>query len=122
MKKFLILAVVVCTAVILFSNCHTTKKSTSSTNSQTNTTATVTYSGNLQSIIATKCSPCHIPARGGNKKPLDTYDHLKESIVDAIRRIQLNPSDPGFMPFRNAKLSEDTIAVFTQWRDAGTPQ
>src|ERR1043165_4878579 len=108
MKKYLILGMAVCFAVILFSNCHTTKKTASTTPASTSTPA-VTYSANVKSIIETKCSPCHIPSRGGNKKALDTYDNLKGSISDVIRRVQLNPGDPGFMPFKNAKLSDSTI-------------
>ncbi|HEY2721180.1 MAG TPA: hypothetical protein VGI82_05625 [Chitinophagaceae bacterium] len=118
MKKYLVLAAIVCMAVLLFSNCHTQKKSMSTTPS----TAAVTYAGNLQAIIQTRCSPCHVPSKGGNKKALDTYDGLKGSIVDAVSRIQLNPGDRGFMPFRSAKLGADTIAMFVQWRDGGTPQ
>ena len=125
MKKYLFLAAIVCTAVIVLSNCHTQKKSTTSTATTTNTapsTATVAYSANVKSIVETNCSPCHFPAKGGNKKPLDSYENLKGSIDDALRRVQLNPTDMGFMPFKHAKLSDSTIAILTQWRDAGMPE
>ena len=37
-----------------------------------------------------------------------------------IRRIELNPTDKGFMPFRKTeKLSDSTIAVFKQWKADG---
>jgi len=119
MKKYLVIAIVICTTVILFSNCHTAKKTMTST---TTTTPSVTYAVNLKSLVETNCSPCHIPSKGGNKKALDTYDGLKGSIDDAIRRIELNPTDKGFMPFKHDKLSDSTIAIFTQWRDSGTPE
>ena len=124
MKKYLFLAAIVCTAVILFSNCHTQKKSTTSTTTTNTapTTAKVAYSANVKSVVETNCSPCHFPSKGGNKKPLDSYDNLKGSIDDVIRRVQLNPTDMGFMPFKHQKLSDTTIAILTQWRDAGMPE
>lgn len=118
MKKYLILAVIICATVFLFSNCHTQKKGMASTSP----IATVTYASAVKSVVAANCTPCHIPANGGNKTPLDTYDNLKANIDNVIHRIQLNPTDKGFMPFKHAKLSDSTIAVFTQWRDAGMPQ
>ena len=36
-----------------------------------------------------------------------------------ITRISLTPAEKGFMPFKNAKLSDDVIAVFKQWRSDG---
>jgi cytochrome c553 len=117
MKKYLGLAVLICLSVILFSNCHSAKKSMAK-----NTTPKITYSTNVRDVVAANCSPCHIPEKGGNKTPLDTYDKLKANIDSVIRRIGLNPGDKGFMPFKRAKLSDSTIAIFTQWRDAGTPE
>jgi len=123
MKKYVFLAALICLAVILFSNCHSSKKTTSSTTTTpTATTPAVTYASTVKSVVETNCTPCHFPAKGGSKKPLDTYENLKGSIDDAIRRIQLNPTDMGFMPMMHQKLSDSTIAVFKQWRDAGTPQ
>ena len=120
MKKYLFLAAVICVAIVLFSNCHTSKKAMTSTSAPA--APTVVYSENVKSIVEMNCSPCHFPSKGGNKKPLDNYDGLKANIDDAIRRIQLNPTDMGFMPFKHQKLSDSTIAIFTKWRDAGTPQ
>jgi len=122
MKKFLIPVGVIGFSVIVFAGCHSKKKAmTETANTATNPSA-VSYSVNMKSIVADNCSPCHIPAKGGNKKALDNYDGLKSSIDDAIRRIELNPGDKGFMPAMHAKLSDSTIAIFKQWRDAGTPQ
>ena len=80
----------------------------------------LTYENNLQIVIMANCVPCHIPAKGGNKKPYDNYANVKTDIDEMIRRIELNPGDRAFMPFRKeAKLSDSTIAVFKQWRDDG---
>jgi hypothetical protein len=123
MKKFLIPVGVISLSVIVFAGCHSKKKAMTepTANTATNPSA-VSYAVNMKSIVADHCSPCHIPSKGGNKKALDNYDGLKSSIDDAIRRIELNPTDKGFMPFMHAKLSDSTIAVFKQWRDAGMPQ
>jgi len=122
MKRFFIPVGVISLSVIVLAACHHKKPQTEPTaNAATNPSA-VSYAVNMKSIVADHCSPCHIPAKGGNKKALDNYDGLKSSIDDAIRRIELNPGDKGFMPAMHPKLSDSTIAVFKQWRDAGTPQ
>ena len=120
MKKPLALLTVIVAAVVLFSNWHTQKKAAAET--KIVPAPTLSYAANVKSVVETNCTPCHIPSRGGNKKALDSYDNLKSSIDDVLSRIQLNPSDRGFMPFRGTKLSDSTIAIFKQWRDAGTPQ
>jgi hypothetical protein len=119
MKKYLALAAIVGT-VFLISNCHTAKKASTSTT--TTTMPTITYEANMQSLVSTTCSPCHFPAKGGNKKAFDSYDALKANIDSMIARIELNPGDKGFMPFKRPKLSDSTINVFKQWRDQGTPK
>jgi len=118
MKRTLALTLLICVSVFVISNCHSSKKAAKNAVPA----AKMSYASNIQPIIAASCSPCHIPANGGNKKPLDTYDAVKTNIDDAIRRIELNPTDKGFMPFRHSKLSADTIAVFKQWKDAEMPQ
>src|SRR5215510_2155075 len=123
MKKFLIPVGVISLSVIVFAGCHSKKKAmTEPTANATTNPAAVSYAVSVKSIVASNCTPCHIPAQGGNKKALDTYDALKANIDDVLRRIQLNPTDMGFMPFKHSKLSDSTIAVFKQWHDAGMPE
>jgi len=104
-------------AVIVLANCGPSKTTT------TTTTAPVvpkmTYASNLEPVIAANCTPCHIPAKGGNKRPYDNYANVKTDIDEIIRRIELNPTDRGFMPFKHAKLSDSTINVFKQWKADG---
>jgi len=112
MRKFLALASI--TAIVfIFSNCHGTKKVAEVPVAKTS------YEADVQSIVVANCSPCHIPSKGGRMKPLDTYDALKTNIDDVIHRIELNPTDKGFMPFKHPKLSDSTINVFKKWRDDG---
>lgn len=81
--------------------------------------APVTYEANVQKLVVANCSPCHIPASGGNKLALDTYEGVSKNIDDIINRIEKNPTDRGFMPFKHAKLSDSTINVFKQWKADG---
>jgi hypothetical protein len=111
MKKYFMAASIMAIATFFF-NCHGSKKATASA-------PALSYEGHIKTLIAADCSPCHIPAKGGNKKPFDTYDNAKTNIDEMIRRIELNPEDRGFMPFKHPKLSDSTIAVLKKWRDDG---
>ncbi len=113
MKKYFTLASVM-VAVILLSNCHSARKASAKT-----PVPKLTYQANIQPLVANTCSPCHFPSKGGNKKPFDSYEAIKANIDSMIVRIQLNPGDKGFMPFKRPKLNDSTIAVFKQWRDDG---
>src|SRR5688500_15630820 len=117
MKKYFVLGGMMI-AVLVLSNCNPAKKSTSTTTT-TDTTPKLTYESHLSSVIMSNCSPCHIPAKGGNKKAYDNYANVKTDIDEMIRRMELPPTEKGFMPFRKAKLPDSTIAVFKQWRTDG---
>jgi len=78
-----------------------------------------TYSTTMAPVIAASCSPCHISGKG-NKKPYDNYANVKTDIDEMIKKIELNPGDRGFMPFkRTTKLSADTIAIFKKFKEDG---
>lgn len=113
MRKVFLLALII-TGVFVLSNCNPARKATASA------PAKLTYEANLMTVVAENCSPCHIPAKGGKKKAYDSYASVKTDIDEIIRRIELNPTDKGFMPFKKtAKLSDSTIAVFKQWKANG---
>jgi hypothetical protein len=79
-----------------------------------------TYTANVSTVIAGNCAPCHIPSKGGNKKPYDNYANVKADIDEMIRRIELNPTDRGFMPFKKTeRLPADVIAVFKKFKEDG---
>ena len=79
-----------------------------------------TYTSTLSPVMAEKCSPCHFPSKGGNKKAYDNYANVKADIDEIIRRIELNPTDKGFMPFKRPfGLAADTIAVFKKFKEDG---
>lgn len=112
MKKQLATVVLLTASVFVLSNCSTTRKATAAT-------AGTTYEANVQPIITSYCAPCHVPSKGGNKKPYDNYGNAKADIDDILRRIQLTPGTRGFMPMRHDKLSDSTIAVFVKWKEDG---
>lgn len=112
--KRLLTVLTICSTVVVLSNCGSSKKATAAAPPKLN------YTANLQAVVTDKCSPCHIPSRGGNKKPYDNYANVKTDIDEIIRRIELNPGEKGFMPFKKtAKLSDSTINLFKQWRADG---
>ena len=113
MKK-LTFFVVFGTAVFFLSNCGPSQKTTAAPPPK------MTYEANLQPLIMSNCVPCHVPSKGGNKKPYDNYANVKTDIDEMIRRIELNPGEKGFMPFKKtAKLPDSTINAFKQWRTDG---
>ena len=113
MKKISVFASVVLAAFV-FSYCSSSKKAA------VLPPAKITYQANIVPIIQASCTPCHVPDKGGNKKPLNTYNAMVTQYDEAVRRIQLNPSDRGFMPNRKPnKLSDSTINVFKQWKTDG---
>ena len=109
MKK--LTAVSLLFAAFIFQFCHSAKKAQKGH-------AAVTYEAKVQPIIAASCSPCHIPP-GGNKEALNTYAAASKHIDSMIARIQKNPGEKGFMPFKHPKLPDSTIQVFVQWKADG---
>jgi len=113
MKKYFILSGIAIVALV-FANCNSAKKATATAPPKS------TYATNVSTIMMNYCSPCHIPAKGGNKKPFDNFANVKTDIDEIIRRVEMNPNEIGFMPFKKpAKLSDSTIAVFKQWKADG---
>lgn len=100
---------------LVFSYCSGSKKAASKTE-----TPKLVYENSINTLIVGNCSPCHIPEKGGKKKAYDTYASVKGDIDEIIRRMELNPHERGFMPFKKAeKLSDSTIAVFKKWKEEG---
>jgi hypothetical protein len=112
MKKVITLAAMA-TALIVFTNCSSSKKATASV------PAKLTYETNIQTLVMSYCTPCHVPAKGGNKKAYDNFANVKTDIDEMIRRVELNPGDRGYMPFKKPKLSDSAITVFKKWKEDG---
>ena len=113
--KFTLAFLTILTAMIVIS---CAKKTTASKSA----TTVSTYAANVKSIVDSKCAPCHIPAQGGNKLALDTYTAVKTNLDDIIRRIELAPTERGFMPFKHPPLPAEEIAVFKKWKEEGAAE
>src|SRR5688572_10548166 len=112
MKKYSVVFLLAGVAVV-FSYCSGSKKAAK-------TPPKLAYASSIQTLIVGNCSPCHIPEKGGKKKPYDNYANVKEDIDEIIRRIELSPTERGFMPFKKTeKLSDSSVAVLKQWKNGG---
>lgn len=113
MKKIYVFAAIGILSIAL-TYCSSAKKA-----AKTAAASKATYTSTVAPVVAASCAPCHIAGKG-NKKPYDNYDNVKTDIDEIIRRIDLNPGDKGFMPFRRAtKISADTIAMFKKFKEDG---
>ncbi len=81
-------------------------------------TPKVTYISDIKPLIATKCTPCHLPP-DGFKTFFNTYDLSKVYIDEMIRRIQLPRTDTLFMPWKSAALASSQVQKFIQWKADG---
>lgn len=112
MNKFVIIAALTVLSVMLV-YCNPAKKAARNA-------VKTTYANDVSSLVMSNCSPCHIPANGGKKKPYDSYGNVKSDIDEIIRRIELYPGDKGFMPMRRTtRLSDSIITVFKKWKEDG---
>lgn len=80
-----------------------------------------TYVGNIQPVMTANCSPCHIPPNN-RKKVYDNYTAVSTDINEILKRIQKNPTEEGFMPFKHPKLPDSTINIFLKWKSDGLPE
>jgi mono/diheme cytochrome c family protein len=115
MKQLITIGIVL-SSVIVFS---CTKKASPGKTEAAKAPA-VTYAGNVKALVQAKCTPCHIPAEGGRKAALDNYEAVKKYIDDMITRVQLAPTEKGYMPFKKPALSAEEIALLKSWKDAGS--
>src|SRR5436305_7777965 len=99
-----IYVVLILTGLFVFQYCSSSKKAAK----QAAAHPSVTYAANIQQVVATSCSPCHIAGKG-NKKSLDNYTAASSNIDDILSRIQRNPGEKGFMPAMHPKLDDATI-------------
>ena len=77
------------------------------------------YTADVLPLLQAKCSPCHIPSKGGNKANFETYATASKFGTAMVERVQKNPGERGFMPMRNPKLSEAEITIVKKWVEGG---
>ena len=110
MKKIFVL--ILLTAPFILQYC------TSSKNNVKTKSALITYNANVKQVLEINCTPCHFPPKG-NKKAYNSYTAVKADIDQILSRVNRNPVDKGFMPFKHSKLSDSTINVLAQWKKDG---
>ena len=79
----------------------------------------ITYTGDVMPLLQAKCTPCHMPSKGGNKANFENYEGAKNFGAELLARVMKAPTERGFMPKMNPKLSEDEIAVIRKWNEQG---
>ena len=77
------------------------------------------YTADILPLLQAKCTPCHLPSKGGFKANFENYNDAQKYGPQMPARIKLYPGDKGFMPFKHAKLSEAEITVFEKWVKEG---
>lgn len=77
------------------------------------------YNVEIVKLIQARCAPCHLPSKGGFKANFENYASAVKYADAMIKRIELNPGDKGFMPFKGEKLAEAEIVLFKKWVDGG---
>ncbi len=110
MKKISVLLLLITPFVLQF--CSSSKNAAKTKENK------ITYTANVQPLMLANCSPCHFPPKG-NKKAFDNYTSVKADIDALLDRINRNPDDKGFMPFKHPKLPDSTINVLVQWKKDG---
>ena len=100
--------------IIVFAAC--TKKASPAKGVVTTYT---TYTTDIVPLVQSKCSPCHLHSKGGNKANFENYETAKKFSADMLARVMKNPGEKGFMPFKHDKLSAAEIAIIKKWNDDG---
>lgn len=113
-KRHLIFSLVVCTIVV----------ACSSKQQQDCSTANVTYSNTISSILNNNsCTGCHNNTSSSGGIELDNYNSVKAAAQSGKLFGAVNHS-PGFspMPQGGAKISQCDISRIKAWIDNGMPQ
>jgi len=105
------IVVLAAVALIVFAACSGTKKATAEKPTVFNT--------NVLPLIQSKCSPCHLPSQRGNKADFENYSSAVKYGAEMVSRVELNPGQRGFMPFKHEKLPAQEIEIFKKWVAGG---
>jgi len=95
-----------------------TESETGTTNPPDTTTPTpgkATFDSKIAPLLTNvnKCAPCH--TNGGQQANFESFSTAKSKITEIIKRVELSPSDPGFMPKNRSKLSTSEIDQLKAW-------
>ena len=113
MKKSILLLLFTCASFLVSCTTRTYEEI-----SETETSASPTYTANIEAIIQTNCAGCH--SVGGRFPTLETYDQVKEATQngDLICRIDQTQSCGNVMP-RSGAMPRQTIDMIILWQKEG---
>lgn len=78
-----------------------------------------TFTADILPLVQAKCTPCHLPSKGGNKGSFETYESAKKYAAEMLTRVMTAPGQRGFMPKNHDKLADTEIALIKKWIDQG---
>ena len=78
-----------------------------------------TYTVDVLPLIQAKCTPCHLPSKGGNKADFENYESAKKYGAEMLDRVMIAPGQRGFMPMKHDKLADTEIALIKKWIEQG---
>ena len=78
-----------------------------------------TYTDDILPLIQAKCTPCHLPSKGGFKANFENYESAKKYGAEMLDRVMIAPGQRGFMPMKHDKLADIEIALIKKWIDQG---
>lgn len=96
---------------------------TNCSNASCDTSATVSYSGNIQPMLQTYCIGCHSGANASASIDFSSFATAKATAIDGSLRGTIT-GDPNFtfMPPNSAPLPDCYAVLIQKWIDAGTPE
>jgi len=106
--------VLIIIVITVFAAC--TKKASPA---QTNKVIPTTYVIDILPLVNAKCTPCHLPSKGGNKGDFENYASAKKYGAEMLDRVMIAPGQRGFMPFKHDKLADTEITLIKKWIDQG---
>ncbi len=106
-----ILSIIAVISVVVFAACSGSKKAVAE--------KPTVYNTHVLPLIQAKCTPCHLPSQKGFKANFENYASAINYGAEMLVRVQMNPGERGFMPFKHEKLPAEEIAIFKKWVDGG---
>ena len=105
--------------ILSFSSCYYDNLERLNPTSACDSTGTITYSGNIKSIIDNNCTSCHSGASPSGNISLDTYTSVKNAgITGKLYNSITWASGTSPMPKgSNAKIDDCSIIKIKKWID-----
>lgn len=80
-------------------------------------TDSISYEGQVKTIIEARCTFCHSPSGRASSVPFNNYEQVTRSIDRIVDLIQRPAGDPARMPPNGMPITE--INTIIEWRNKG---